>query len=188
MNLNYQGIALATFVDASSMNKLHVDIYPVDETSLQITPISPATPVNKEFSVALTPLNLNAWNSYDLLLSSFTGVDMSNVIQFKFTGSGGKTVYMDNLYLYSDATGISTVDGSFGVNCYPNPVSNRLTIQAKSEINSFVITNLLGQTVKASITGGLEKSIDTSDLSAGNYFITVKLVNGQQVTQKLVKQ
>ena len=188
MNLNYQGIALASSVDASAMNKLHVDIYPVDETSLQVTPISPATPANKEFSVALTPLNLNAWNSYDLLLSSFTGVDMSNVIQFKFTGSGGKTVYMDNLYFYTDVTGISNLDGSTGINCYPNPVSNRLTIQAKSDIYSFIITNLLGQTVKASITGGLVKSIDTSDLSEGNYFITVKLVNGQQVTQKLVKQ
>ncbi len=187
MNLNYQGIALATFVDASAMNKLHVDIYPVDETTLQVTPISPATP-NKEFSVALAPLNLNAWNSFDLLLSSFTGVDKSNIIQFKFTGSGGKTVYMDNLYLYSDVTGISTVDGSFGVNCYPNPVANRLTVSATTEISQVSISNLLGQTVKSITTNGLVKSVDTSDLSAGNYFITVKLANGQVSTQKLVKQ
>jgi hypothetical protein len=174
-------------VDASIMSKLHVDIYPVDETSLQITPISPATPVNKEFSVALTPLNLNAWNSYDILLSSFTGVDMSQVFQFKFTGSGGKTVYMDNLYFYNDATGISTVNSSNGISCFPNPVLNMLTISAQSDISCIVISNLLGQSVKSTLANGLKKTIDTSDLSAGNYFITVKLANGQLSTQKLVK-
>ncbi|MDP4238251.1 MAG: chitobiase/beta-hexosaminidase C-terminal domain-containing protein [Bacteroidota bacterium] len=187
MNLNYQGIALANSVDASVMSKLHVDIYPVDETSLQITPISPATPANKEFSVALTPLNLNAWNSYDILLSSFAGVDLSQVFQFKFTGSGGKTVYMDNLYFYNDATGISTVGGSNSISCFPNPVLNQLTISAQSDIRHIVISNLLGQFVKSTLVNGLGKTIDTSDLTAGNYFITVKLANGQLSTQKLVK-
>ena len=187
MNLNYQGIALATNVDASSMNKLHVDIYPVDETSLQVTPISPATP-NKEFSIALTPLNLNAWNSYDLSLSSFTGVDLANIIQLKFTGSGGKTVYMDNLYFYNDApAGISNVDESNGISCYPNPVSNRLTISAPSDISHIVISNLLGQAIQSIRANGLVKSIDTSKLSAGNYFVTVNLINGQSFIHKLVK-
>jgi hypothetical protein len=190
-NLNYQGIALATFVNASTMNKLHVDIYPIDETSLKITPISPASPNNKEFSVALTPLVLNQWNSYDLPLTGFTGVDMSNVIQFKFTGStpgtGGKTVYMDNLYFLNDVgVGVNEVAIN-SVRCYPSQVTDRLTVKAETEISQVVVRNLLGQSVKSIAVNSNEQSIDLSAVSAGNYFITVKLANGQSATQKIVK-
>jgi len=186
-SLNYQGIVLGSPINVGTMNKLHIDVYPIDETSLQITPISPATPANKEFSIALAPLNLNAWNSFDILLSSFTGVDMTNVFQFKFTGSGGKTVYIDNLYFYSDATGLSNVDTSHGVTCYPNPVVNNLTIHAESEINRICITDLVGQPVMAVMAHGCESTVDMSHLSAGNYFVTVKLINGQSSTQKFIK-
>ena len=169
------------------MNKLHVDVYPIDETTLQITPISPATPANKEFSIALAPLNINAWNSYDILLSSFTGVDRTNIFQFKFTGTGGKTVYIDNLYFYSDATGISDINASHDVTCYPNPVKNNLVIHAKSEINRICITNIVGQPVMTIMAHDSESAIDMSRFSAGNYFVTVTLANGQLATQKFVK-
>ena len=100
-NLTYEGTQFANPVNAADLKYLHVDVFTSDETSLQITPISPGTP-NKEFLVALTPINLNAWNSYDILLSSFTGVDKSNLIQLKVVGSGGKTVYLDNIYFWTD--------------------------------------------------------------------------------------
>jgi hypothetical protein len=32
-----------------------------------------------------------------------------------------------------------------------------------------------------------EQSIDLSTVSTGNYFVTVKLANGQSATQKIVK-
>lgn len=187
-NLSYQGIALATFVNASTMNKLHVDIYPLDETSLQITPISPATPNNMEFSVALTPLILNQWNSYNLSLTEFTGVDMTNVIQFKFTGSGGKSVYMDNLYFFNDlGTGFANVTADNLFKCYPSQVIDRLTVKADTEISQVTVRNLLGQLVKFEVVNSNEQSIDLSAVSTGNYFVTVKLVNGQLATQKIVK-
>ena len=99
--LTYEGTQFANPVNAADLKYLHVDAFSSDETSLQITPISPGTP-NKEFAVALTPINLNAWNSYNIPLSSFTGVDMSNLIQLKVVGSGGKTVYLDNIYFWTD--------------------------------------------------------------------------------------
>jgi len=186
-NLNYQGIALASFVDASMMSKLHVDVYPIDETSLQITPISPATPNNKEFSIALTPLNLNAWNSYNIPLASFTGVNMANVIQFKFTGSGGKTVYVDNLYFFNDVNNSVAKVGSTTIKCYPSQVIDRLNVRADSQISQVTVRNLLGQSVKSVVVNSTEKTIELSAVSAGNYFVTVKLANGQSATQKIVK-
>ena len=57
--LNYQGTQLATYVNAASMKFLHIDVWSADETSLQITPISPATPANLEYLVQLSPLVMN---------------------------------------------------------------------------------------------------------------------------------
>ncbi|MFA5045625.1 MAG: hypothetical protein WC542_06830, partial [Paludibacter sp.] len=115
---NYQGIELGSHVDASTMNKLHIDIYPTTETVVHITPISPG----HEFSTNLGPLTANQWNSFNILLSDFTGVVSSDIYQFKFDNGTGGTFYMDNLYFYNDtATGLNTVENSNSISCYPNP-------------------------------------------------------------------
>lgn len=99
--LNYQGTQLAGNVNALPMKKLHIDIWTADGTAFQITPISPGP---KEFLISKTPVQ-NQWNSYDIDLSDFTGVDFSEIFQFKIVGNG--TVYIDNLYFYDNS---STVD------------------------------------------------------------------------------
>ena len=183
-NLNYQGIDLMSTINVSTMNKLHVDVYPVDETSLQITPIS-AGPVEK--LITLTPLTLNTWNSFDLPLTSFTGVNMATVFQFKFVGVGGKISYIDNLYFFNDLNnGVANLEIA-AIKCYPSQVADRMTVSAESEISLVTVRNLLGQSVKSVVISGLAKNIDLSALSAGNYFVTVKLANGLSVTQKIVK-
>lgn len=101
--LNYQGTQLNGSVNASSMNKLHIDVWSADATTFQITPISPGP---KEFLYTCTPLNLNTWNSYDIDLTSFTGVDMSGVFQFKVVGNG--TVFLDNLYFYDSTSAVDS--------------------------------------------------------------------------------
>ncbi|VBB48387.1 exported hypothetical protein [uncultured Paludibacter sp.] len=105
-NLNYQGTQINGTLNALPMTHLHIDIWTADETSFQITPIS-SNPT-MEFLVACSPLNLNTWNSFDIPLSSFTGVDFSKIFQFKVVGSGGKTVYIDNLYFYDSSVTVDT--------------------------------------------------------------------------------
>jgi hypothetical protein len=63
-----------------------------------------------------------------------------------------------------------------------------LTIAAQSDIKEVVVRNLVGQTVMNVSVNGFEKSVDLSSVAAGNYFVTVKMVNGQVSTQKFVKQ
>jgi len=187
-NLNYQGTQFGSHVNASAMKFLHIDVWTVDETSIQLYPIMNGDAIEKFYQ--LTPLNLNQWNSYNIPLTAFTsqGLDLSDLIQFKIVGSGGKIVFIDNLYFSNDVkTGLSDVNATNGVHCYPNPVVNKLTVSAKSEISQFSIHNLLGQSVKSAFINGLEKTIDVSDVASGNYFITIKLANGQLSTQKIVK-
>jgi hypothetical protein len=84
-------------------------------------------------------------------------------------------------------TGLSTVSAANGINCYPNPIVNKLTVSAKSEISQIIVRNLLGQSVKSIRMNDLTKTIDLSNVASGNYFVTVKLANGQLSTQKIVK-
>lgn len=182
-NFNYQGFEFST-VDASTMNKLHIDVWTPNETSLQVSPISPG----KELLVALTPLSLETWNSFDIPLSSFTGVSMSNLYQFKLVGSGGKIIYIDNVYLYNDTNNaVPNVSSSTSVKCYPNPVINSLSISANSKISTVEIHNLLGQIVKTVKINGTEDSINLNNLQTGNYIITFLMENGTISTRKIVK-
>ncbi|MEA4839811.1 MAG: T9SS type A sorting domain-containing protein [Bacteroidales bacterium] len=182
-NFSYQGIELASHVDASAMTKLHLDVWTPNETNIRITPISPG----KEFSVVLTPLNLNTWNSYDIDLTSFTGVVMSDLFQFKVDGGTGKIVYLDNLYLYnSNATAVADVTTQ-GLSVYPNPFADHVTVAAKSNISQVTVRNLLGQIVKNLKANSQEQTFDLSTVVAGNYLMTVKLTDGSMTTQKIIK-
>ena len=184
-NFGYQGITLNA-TDVSSMNKLHVDIFPTTETTVRLTPIS-HNPGGAEFPTSLGTLTAYTWNSFDVLLTTYIGVVYTAIDQFKFDGGTGGTFYMDNLYFFNDTnTGISNVaDNTF--NCYPNPVINKLTVSAQSEISEVTVRNLLGQSVKSVTINSTSRTIDLTDVAAGNYFVSVKLTNGKLSTQKFIK-
>ncbi len=96
-NFNYQGTQFANPLNVSAMEKLHVDMWTADATTVNIFCISPG-PVETAFSLPVTP---NQWVSYDIPLTAFANVDLTNVIQFKFDGgNGAQTIFLDNLYFY----------------------------------------------------------------------------------------
>lgn len=66
-------------------------------------------------------------------------------------------------------------------------MKNELQIRAENPIVRVVIRNVLGQTLKTFTRNAYETSIDLSDLSAGNYLMTVSLENGDRVTGKVLK-
>jgi hypothetical protein len=107
-NLNYQGINIGSTIDVSGMQFMHIDVYTPNETSLTFSLISTADGVNSsgERAVSLTPLTQGGWNSYDIPLTSYTsqsGFSVSSIFQLKTEGSGGKIVYVDNIYFWKPA-------------------------------------------------------------------------------------
>jgi hypothetical protein len=113
-NFNYQGTQLASNVDASAMEFLHVDIWVAAGTDRQVkvSPINAGSGVG-EFLVNV-PLTPGQWNSVDLPKSSFTGMTWNAVNQLKFdgqfngNGSANTTpfnIYLDNIYFYKAAAG-----------------------------------------------------------------------------------
>jgi len=133
-------------------------------------------------------------NEWELLIFDFSGnigqtfSKLTLLPDFPGTRTSGSTTYIDNITFGNGTTAVKSVSADVNaVSCYPNPAINQLTVSAKSEISQVVVRNLLGQTVKTVAINGLQKSIDVSAIAAGNYFVSVKLANGQSATQKFVK-
>jgi hypothetical protein len=95
-NFNYQGTQFATGQNVSSYGFLHLDYFSSNASSLNVYLIS-AGPVEK--GVAL-PVPTSGWNSIDIPLSSFSPVNLTNVIQMKFDGGSGSDIYLDNIFFW----------------------------------------------------------------------------------------
>ncbi|MFO7896905.1 MAG: T9SS type A sorting domain-containing protein [Candidatus Cloacimonadales bacterium] len=108
-NFNYQGTQFAGNQDLSLMEFVHIDLWTADATVIKFTPISASS---GEHLLYLEPIAAESWNSFDIPLSDFEGVAMSDIHQLKFDGQEGvspSTIYLDNIYFYklpsaSDAT------------------------------------------------------------------------------------
>ena len=98
-NFSYQGIQLASAIDVSELKFLHIDVWSIDDTLINIYPISP--PTEKGFALNLEK---GVWNSFDIPLSEFSdAVNLAEVLQFKFDGGTGvETIFIDNLYFYGE--------------------------------------------------------------------------------------
>lgn len=183
-NLNYMGMELAGSVNAGAMSYLHLDVYTENETKLEFTPISPG----QEKLFILTPLELNKWNSYDIPLSTFNNVNFTDVFQFKTVGSGGKTVYIDNIYFHDGISSISTTQLDHTVKVYPTLASEYLTIESDKTISKISIHNLLGQRVSSTNLNSNREQVDIQSLPAGHYSVSIQLADGQMVTHKFIKR
>ena len=69
---------------------------------------------------------------------------------------------------------------------YPNPVSDILQISSSSAILNFKITNIQGAVLQQGKP--IENAIDVSNLSSGLYFLQMKLENGEEQIQRVIKK
>jgi len=172
LNLNYQGIELATEINAASMKYLHLDVWTADETLLEIYPISRTTGEKK---VILTPLKKKEWNSFNVKLSDILtqGFNLADLHQFKLVGSGGKTVYIDNLYLYDDNAETDTeapqnFKATLSTITY-NSIKLLLNATDNSGAINFNIT-VGGTTKKVGAASGIQKSYEFTRLPSSTEF------------------
>ena len=106
-NLNYQGIVLGSFADLSAMTYFHVDVWTINEISLQFFLIDNSAGERSVSLATYSPLTQGTWISYDIPMTAWrsqSGFTTAALKEFKIVGSGGKTVYMDNMYFYKQDT------------------------------------------------------------------------------------
>jgi hypothetical protein len=195
-NFNYQG-TVVTHTDVSSMENIHIDIWVPSNNNraVKVTPIlNGGSPI--EFLV-LVPVTSGAWNSVDIPLTSFTGLDFSNTVkELKFDGqfqTDGVTadtavrsaIYVDNVYFYKAPTAsIEELSSSFAI--YPSPMGSQLTVEGISEVQHASIFDLTGREVLRAMPNEAVFTLDTTDLQSGVYMLSLQ-VGDSEITKKLVK-
>jgi hypothetical protein len=120
--------------------------------------------------------------------------------KFKFEGNGGNNLYLDNINIYAGlpsdnvVSGIDETQQMNGVNLYPNPADEEVTLSFSS-INTQDVTvaiqDVFGKTIQShnilAQNGSNLVFLDTQKLATGTYFVS--LINGgTPVTIKFVKE
>lgn len=165
-NFNYQGIQLASVLNASNMQYVHIDIWTPNCTGFDLFLIN-TTPALLERKVTVTP-TLSGWNSYDFALSQFSPVVMNNITQFKLEArpTGTTVLYWDNLYFWKASTVSAPTVGITQPTC--TTPTGTITVTSSTTGLSFSIDG----TNYTNTTGVF------SNLAAGTYNVTAKNSSG----------
>lgn len=100
-NFNFAAYDLSTAINASDMQYLHIDIFPVNIDNVTVHPNGD---VNTWYNIGLVQ---GKWNSVDIPLSAFGGYNFSGFGSVKFTGTNGadadghREFYLDNIYFFT---------------------------------------------------------------------------------------
>lgn len=170
-NLNYQGVQFSGGVDASAYNHVHFDIYTPNCTAFDFYLIN--TYNSTEQKVTVNP-TLNGWNSFDIPISSYNAINLSNIGQLKLVGtpSGSSAVFLDNIYFWNAVT---PTLGSFSVPAkelgdapfaLTAPTSNSSGTFSYTSSNTSVAT-ISGNTV--TIVGIGTSTITATQAASGSY-------------------
>ena len=143
---------------------------------------------NPEFEVLVPKTKVNEWEPLTFNFTSKIGQTVKGLgflLDFAATRTSDGTICIDNISFYKGLTDVKSLSAHFNtIKYYPNPATNEINISTTSELSQVNIRNLLGQNIKSIVFSSLEKAIDLSDVSTGNYFVTVKLAKGEISTQK----
>jgi hypothetical protein len=166
LGLNFQGIEFAGAQDVSSMESLYLDVYSANSTELKVFLISNG-PVETPYTITVPT---NGWSSVDVPLSSFSPVDLADVIQMKFEGNGD--VYVDNIYFYKSGGGGNPTEPATAA---PTPTKSANDVFS---IFSDAYTNLDG----TNLNPGWGQATVTSEVSiAGNNTLQMLGLNFQGI-------
>lgn len=152
VGVGYQGIDIGSTINLTTagMTTLHVDIWTTNQPSTDFRIIDGA-----DRSKVLATAG-GVWNSFDIPLTDFVGLNKTNVYQFKiqpnpFTGTG--EWYIDNIYFYRAATLLPPTLGALTVPAkFTNSAPFTLTAPTSNSPGAFSYTssNTAVATVNAS--------------------------------------
>ena len=135
-----------------------------------------------------TPTTPTQWRSELVSLAAFVG--NSNVfVKFEANSDYGNNLYIDNVN-FTFTTGLNTVSKKVAFEMYPNPASDRASVDVnldKKDDVTVEVFNKVGALVYSHSEAGMSAgehsfSINTSDFAKGIYMVSVKTSNG--ATQK----
>ena len=161
-NVNYLGIETTTTpINATGMNLFHIDVYTPNMTTFRVKLVDFGADAaygggdDTEHELSMTP-TLNGWNSYNLLLSSFTGMTArAHVAQIILSGSpaGSGTMYIDNIYFGNQAITVAPTLSNFTIPTKQTGDAN-FTITPPTSTSTGAFTYTSSNTAVATIVSG----------------------------------
>jgi hypothetical protein len=103
------------------------------------------------------------------------------------TRNAERVCYWDNISFNSNAPNALYLQNAYNIRLFPNPVKDYFKITTDGQICGISIRNLVGQTIMNAEANSNEVNLDMRTISTGNYLITIKLMNGESLTRKIVK-
>jgi hypothetical protein len=135
--------------------------------------------------------NVNDWDDVTVVMSMF---DNKSDVILKITGLSdyGNSLYIDDVATSNFLVSTEDVKLETSLNVYPNPTVDNFTLEfelteaTKLDIN---LVNGIGQTVRSIDNSNFNSgehliNVNTTDLAAGTYFITIR--NQEGVTTKTI--
>lgn len=147
-----------------------------------ITPANTSELPDKSYAYVTKPdyISSNQWamigTPYDMESATIPAYDRYKSGQMTCGDCGSTTsVIDDNSEEYGD------------FKCYPNPISNQLTIESKQQIKQIIIANTLGQIVYSNDEKTNNSVINTNSWESGVYLITIRFVDGKYDYSNVLK-
>ncbi|MCX6173089.1 MAG: hypothetical protein NT048_09685, partial [Flavobacterium sp.] len=182
-NLAYVGIeTVSSPIDASGMNLFHIDMYTPNMTSFGVKLVDFGADGaygggdDKEHQIDLTPTQ-NGWNSYNLLLSDFTGLTTrAHIAQIILVGNNSGTAYVDNMYFGNAVITVAPALSGFSIPSKATgnadfaitpPTSTSPGSFTYSSSNTAVATIVNGSSIH--IVGIGTSTITATQAASGNY-------------------
>jgi len=193
--LDFVGIeTVANQIDATGMKYFHIDVWSADFTFFGVKLVDFGADGafgggdDVEHQVNFDAPAQGQWNTYDILLSDFTGLTTrEHIAQYILVGqpTGANTVFVDNVFFYNDATSVNSPNAGLNmVNVFPNPVKSGGQVQLSAPVAQVEIFDLTGKLVASSQNVSV---IDTQNLNRkGAYVVRLLLDNGAVQTNKLI--
>jgi len=192
------GAATSDFFNGADVSQPSIDGYLITETlssTISLSPPSAATNSDMyTFTVDGAPTsgmmyilenNSTLANSITSL-KSFMQADMIDDGSVQFANAVDPNAAAVSGMSTFDFTTLSTSGSELqGVNVFPNPVKNIVTISGVADIEAIEVTNINGKRVLNQISNA--SSIDMSGLQTGIYFAKITAAAGSK-TVKLVKE
>ena len=115
-------------------------------------------------------------DSYTFLYWTENGLIVSYDQNYAFTVTNNRTLVANVQHVegIEEHTGVS-------FDIYPNPVSDKLTIEASEAIDNIEVFNITGAKVFSQKSFTEKVEINTTDLSAGTYIIRMTTKNASEV-------
>ena len=203
-NLVFAGVEFTSkVVNAKDMTHFRMDIWSPDATNFKIKLVDFGANNafgggdDSEHELAYTATSTPAiatgrWISFDIPLSSFTGLKAKSSLAQLIISSSAATVFVDNVYFYKSTTGtndIQLVNNLF--KAYPSVSDDILTVDMVSmplnKTKTLTLINTSGATVFTQILSNNQTIIPTKSLPNGLYIVAVRAGEVMQ-TQKVVIQ